>query len=88
MEAYVDDMIMKSLLKKDHIRDLKESFDAVRHHQIELNPTKYAFGATSGKFFRFLVTLKPTPKRFRPSEAWDTLLVRRKCNNWQEESLL
>ena len=56
MEAYVDDMIVKSLLKEDHIKDLEESFGALRRHHMKLNPTKYAFGVTSGKFLGFLIT--------------------------------
>jgi len=56
MEAYVDDMIVKSLLRRDHIRDLEESFSALRRYHMKLNPAKCAFGVTSGKFLGFLVT--------------------------------
>ena len=56
VEAYVDDMIMKSLQKTDHLEDLKESFEALRWHCMKLNPSKCVFGVTSGKFLGFLVT--------------------------------
>ena len=56
MEAYVDDMIVKSLHRNNHIEDLTESFDALRRHRMKLNPTKCTFGVTSGKFLGFLVT--------------------------------
>ena len=56
METYVDDMIVKSLQKEDHLEDLKESFEALRRHRMKLNPSKCVFDVTSDKFLGFLVT--------------------------------
>ena len=50
MEVYVDDMLVKSLDKADHIIHLQETFEVLRHHKMMLNPTKCAFGVGSGKF--------------------------------------
>ena len=55
MEVYVDDMLVKSLQTSDHVRDLEEAFDTLRRYQMKLNPTKYAFGLTSGNLFGFLI---------------------------------
>lgn len=55
MEAYIDDMIIKSKNKEDHVKDLKETFDMLRHFGMKLNPKKCVFGVTSGKFLGFLV---------------------------------
>ena len=49
MEVYVDDMLVKSL------RDLKETFDILCRYKMKLNPSKCAFGVSSGKFLGFMV---------------------------------
>lgn len=56
VEAYVDDMIVKSREEEDHIDDLKETFQTLRRYKMKLNPEKCAFGVQSGKFLGFLVT--------------------------------
>ncbi|KAL5576657.1 hypothetical protein UlMin_018356 [Ulmus minor] len=55
MEVYVDDMLVKSLKTEEHIRNLKETFDILRKYKMKLNPSKCAFGVSSGKFLRFMV---------------------------------
>ena len=55
MEVYVDDMLVKSLRKEDHVFDLKEMFALRRKYNMKLNPTKCAFGVGSGKFLGFMV---------------------------------
>ena len=49
-------MLVKSLDKKKHLDDLKETFDTLRRHQMKLNPNKCAFGVSSGKFLKFMVS--------------------------------
>ncbi|XP_074346726.1 uncharacterized protein LOC141685532 [Apium graveolens] len=56
IESYVDDMISKSLMIPDHIKDLKECFDNLRRYNMKLNPKKCAFRVPSGKFLGFLVS--------------------------------
>ena len=56
MEVYVDDMLVKSRVTGDHIRDLEESFGVLRQHQMKLNPAKCVFGVASGKFLGFIVS--------------------------------
>lgn len=55
LEAYVDDMIMKSREDKAHIADLRETFETLRIHSICLNPRKCTFGVRAGKFLGFIV---------------------------------
>ena len=50
MEVYVDDMLVKSLSKADHLEHLKEAFEVPRTHKMMLNPAKCAFGVGSRKF--------------------------------------
>ena len=55
MELYVDDMLVKSLRKEDHISDLEEMFALLRRYKMKLNPAKCAFGVVSRKFLSFMV---------------------------------
>ncbi|WOG87665.1 hypothetical protein DCAR_0206896 [Daucus carota subsp. sativus] len=56
MEVYVDDMLVKSLNKADHLEHLKEAFEVLRTHKMMLNPAKCAFGVGSGKFLGLMVS--------------------------------
>src|SRR6187397_1632047 len=55
IEAYIDDMIVKSKLKTDHLADLRETFTTLRRHKVMLNPKKCVFGVEFGKFLGFLI---------------------------------
>ena len=50
MEVYIDDMLVKLLKAKLHIRHLKESFQILKKYQMKLNLAKCAFGVSLGKF--------------------------------------
>ena len=56
MEAYIDDMVVKSRHQADHLSDLAEMFAILKQHKLRLNASKCAFGVGSGKFLGFLVT--------------------------------
>ena len=47
VQVYVDDMLVKSQREKDHLDDLKETFDTLRFYNMKLNLSKSAFGVTS-----------------------------------------
>ena len=53
---YIDDMLVKSLNEDKHLDDLRETFDTLRRHQMKLNPSKCAFGVSSGMFLGFMVS--------------------------------
>ena len=55
MEVYIDDSVVKSKRVNEHVDNLKKSFERMRHHQLKLNPLKYAFGDCVENFLRFLV---------------------------------
>ena len=55
MKVYVDDMLVKSVRFVDHIVDLAEAFDALRQHNMKLNPLKYSFDVSADKFLEFMV---------------------------------
>ena len=56
VQVYVDDMLVKSRREEDHLEDLRKTFDAFRSYNMKLNPGKYAFGVTAGKFLGFIVS--------------------------------
>ena len=56
VEVYVDDMLVKSQDEERHLDDLHETFDTLRQYHMKLNPSKCAFGVSSGKFLGFMVS--------------------------------
>ncbi|XP_028125251.1 uncharacterized protein LOC114322185 [Camellia sinensis] len=56
MEAYIDDMVVKSKFATDHLTDLREVFGILKNHQLRLNASKCAFGVGTGKFLGYMVT--------------------------------
>ena len=55
VEVYVDDMLVKRKEEEDHLDDLKETFNTLKQYSMKLNPSKCAFGVSSGKFLGFIV---------------------------------
>ena len=56
VEVYVDDMLVKSIDEGSHLGDLQETFETLRRYKMKLNPSKCAFGVSSGKFLGFMVS--------------------------------
>lgn len=56
MDAYVDDMLVKSRRADSHDADLEETLTTVRKHGMRLSPAKCSFGVKAGKFLRYMVT--------------------------------
>jgi hypothetical protein len=56
--AYVDDIVTKSVQRRDHISDLAETFANLRVGNLRLNPEKCVFGIHKGKVLRCLVLTK------------------------------
>jgi phage FluMu protein gp41 len=54
--AYVDDIVVKSIHRKDHISDLAETFANLRVANLKLNPEKCVFGIHKGKMLGCLVS--------------------------------
>ena len=55
IEAYIDDMFVKSKTTADHIAHLFDTFAALRKYRMKLNLLKCAFGIASKKFLYFMV---------------------------------
>ena len=68
VEVYVDDMLVKSQNEEIHLDDLQETFDTLWQYNIKLNPSKCAFGVSSGKFLGFMVShrgIKANPDKIQ-----------------------
>ena len=55
LEDYVDDIVMKSKRREEHIQILRRVFERCRAFKLKMNPLKCAFGVSSRKFLGFLV---------------------------------
>jgi hypothetical protein len=55
---YVDDIVVKSIQRKDHISDLAKTFANLRAANLKLNPEKCVFGIHKGKVLGCLVSTK------------------------------
>ncbi|RVW24471.1 Transposon Ty3-G Gag-Pol polyprotein [Vitis vinifera] len=56
VEVYVDDMIVKSRGRADHLDALERFFERIRKFRLRLNPKKCTFGVTSGKLLGHMVS--------------------------------
>ncbi|GKB75586.1 reverse transcriptase domain-containing protein [Tanacetum coccineum] len=74
LEAYVDDMVIKSQTEQDIIRDVEQTFSTLRKINMKLNPKKCLFGMEEGKFHGYVVTSEAE----RSLPLLDTL---NKCTN-------
>ena len=55
-EVYIDDVMVKSKTREEHVLHLQEVFHFLRKYDMKLNPSKCAFGVSAGKFLGFMVS--------------------------------
>ena len=56
MEAYMDDIVVKTKDKATLVQDLEETLASLRKINLKLNPEKCVFGVPSGKLLGFFVS--------------------------------
>ena len=56
IEIYIDNMVVKSKAKSEHVNDLGNIFEILRKHKLRLNASKCSFGVGSGKFLGYMFT--------------------------------
>jgi len=56
VQAYVDDMVVTSKEKDQHVVDLEELFSMIAKYNLKLNPDKCMFEVEGRKFLGFLLT--------------------------------
>ena len=55
MQVYIDDIVVKSSTKVDHLDHLRLSFERMRKYGLKRNPLKYAFCVRSCDFLGLVV---------------------------------
>ena len=69
VEVYVDDMIVKSRDRADHLAALQRFFERIGRFRLRLNPKKCTFGVTSRKLPGHIVSergIEVDPERLEP----------------------
>jgi hypothetical protein len=56
VEAYVDDVVIKTRVHDEFVPDLEETFNSLCKFRWKLNPTKCIFGVPQGKLLGFIVS--------------------------------
>jgi hypothetical protein len=56
VEAYVDDVVVKTRNSNTLIADLEETFTSLREYRWKLNPNKCVFSVPSGKLLGFIIS--------------------------------
>ena len=56
VQAYVDDMVVTSQQREQHVADIEELFTTIAKYRLKLNPEKCVFEVEAGKFLGFLLT--------------------------------
>jgi hypothetical protein len=72
VEAYVDDIVVKTRKAGDLVNDLNIAFGCLRANGVKLNPEKCVFVVPRGMLLGYIVYqqgIEPTPKRLRPSSG-------------------
>jgi ribonuclease HI len=56
VEVYIDDMLVKSVRREDHLTHLREVFEILRRDELRLNAPKCLFGVCSRKFLGHIIS--------------------------------
>ena len=60
VEVYINDIVVKNKTREDHTHHLQKVYHMLRRYDMNMNPSKCAFGVSAGKFLGFMVTQKGT----------------------------
>jgi hypothetical protein len=55
LEVYIDDVVVKSDSMDGHLADLRLALERMRRYGLKMNPLKYTFGVSAGKFLGFII---------------------------------
>ena len=74
MEAYIDDVAVKTRHVESLVDDLRLTFDNLQKYDIKLNPEKCFFGVPAGKLLGFIVSgrgIEANPAKIRALSQLD-----------------
>jgi hypothetical protein len=72
VEAYIDDIVVKTRKANDLVNDLRVAFDCLRANRVKLNPEKCVFGVPRGMLLGYIVSRQ----RIKPNLEKVTALER------------
>ena len=84
IEVYIDDMVVKSRVVFEHVKDLINIFEILRKHKLRLNASKCSFGVRSGKFLGYMVTyrgIEVNPDKLRQLTIFSHLGIPRRSRS-------
>jgi hypothetical protein len=73
IEAYIDDVVLKSKKCGDLLDGLKETFDNLHKYKMMLNPKKCVFGVSSGKLLGYMVSSQGIDANLKKVEVIEQL---------------
>jgi hypothetical protein len=73
IEAYIDDIVVKSKKRGDLLDNLKETFDNLRKYKILLNPKKCMFCVSSEELIGYIVSSRGIDANPKKVEAIEQL---------------
>jgi len=79
VQAYVDDMVVTSHERGQHVADLEELFATISKYRLKLNPEKCVFGVEGGKFLGFMLTERGIEAN--PDKCATIIAMRKKFSN-------
>jgi hypothetical protein len=71
VEAYIDDIVIKTRKADDLVNDLRVAFDCLRANGVKLNPEKCVFGVPRGMLLGYIVSqrgIEPNPEKITALE--------------------
>ena len=84
-EIYIDDMVVKSKMVSEHLRDFRTIFEVLRNYKLHLNASKCSFGVGSGKFLGYMVThrgIEINLDQIKAINNCDLLEILKGCRNY------
>jgi hypothetical protein len=85
IEAYINDIVVKSKKQEDLLNDLKETFDNLHKLKMILNPKKCIFGVSSGKLLGYMVSscgINANSKKVEAIKQLQPPRTRKKSRSW------
>jgi hypothetical protein len=86
VEAYIDDIVVKSKKQGDLLDNLKEIFNNLHKYKMMLNAKKCVFGVSSGKLLDYMVSsrgIDVKPKKVEAIKQLQPLQTRKEILKWQ-----
>ena len=74
VEAYIDDIMVKTRFQDSLVQDLHETFNNLRRVNFKLNPDKCVFRVPSGKLLGFLIShreIEANPDKIKAIERME-----------------